>query len=493
MADFLKIYEKFKTITAEMRLIGENDAVIAAVSGGRDSTALLLLLKRLASEKKDLYVAAFHFNHCLRGAESDGDEAFVKKLSEDWKIDFYSERGDVKGYAEKNKLSLETAARDLRYGALNRCAEKIRGATGKNVKIAVAHTAEDRAETVFLNIVRGTSTEGLEGIKYVNANVIRPLLDLKKDDVETVCKEFGSGYRTDSTNFMRIGKRNVARLDVFPYINGKMNCDITERLLSLSKLAAADADFISKEADKAFEKGVKVIGGDVELFPEILKELHPSVRSRIVRKAISLAEKDGERPYRDCVSVTADMVERTAGFINGGSGVLELGKGVYCTGSAGRYVITCNKPAERNEGMPEIQVTVPEYGQSFTVKTEDGGELRVSVIGGADIEKAVREASESGESIAVFDAEELRKMISETGLKLRCPREGDRIRPFGTGGGKSLGKFLTDKKIRGSERGKIRLLAAGNNVIHVFGVRRSDSAPVTESTRSCAVFELKLP
>ncbi len=491
MTDFLKIYEKFKTITEEKQLIGEGDAVLAAVSGGRDSTALLLLLNRLAQERSGFYLGVFHFNHCLRGDESDGDEQFVKDLGGRLGLDCFTERGDVKGYAEENRLSIETAARDLRYAALRKCAENIGIVKGKRVRIAVAHTAEDRAETVFLNIVRGTSVDGLEGIKYENGDVIRPLLDLTKDDVEMVCRECGSGYRTDSTNFMKIGKRNVARLDVFPYINGQMDCDITERLLSLSKLAADDSDFISKEADRAFEKGAEVKGGDVKLFPEVLNPMHPSLKSRVIRKAISLAGRDGVMPFKDCVSVSTDMVERTAGFLKGGSGTLELGKDVYCVGAFGSYVITVGKPEKAEKSAEALAVRIPaDGGAEYRVKS--GLALEVKVSEGHEIQKAVRRASESCERVAVFDLGGLEKIISESGeLVLRCPEEGDRIRPFGAGGGKSLGKFLTDRKIRAAERVNLRILASGNNVLHVFGLRRSDAAPVNGDTQRCVSFELK--
>ena len=492
MADFLKIYEKFKTITAEKHLIEDGDAVLAAVSGGRDSTAMLLLLKRLASEKPGIYPAVFHFNHCLRGAESDGDAEFVRELSKKLGIECFSEEGDVGKYAAENKLSIETAARELRYRALRRCAKEIGEKTGKTVKIAVAHTAEDRAETVFLNIVRGTSVDGLEGIKYVNGDVIRPLLDLTKEDVETVCRESDQCYRTDSTNFERIGKRNVARLDVFPYIDGKMDCDITSRLLGLSKHAADDADFIAGEAEKAFEQCAALRDdGGVDLFPEMINALHVSLRSRVVRKAISLAENCGVKPYRDCVSVTADMADRTMAFLRGGRGTLELGKGVYCIGSGGSYTITAKKPETDAETSEEAEAAIPDEGRSETVC--GGYKLTAEVFEGSAIGEALEKASVSNDSAAAFDLDKLKEAIDQCGEKLliRAPAEGDRIRPFGAGGGKSLGKFLTDRKIKPADRRGIRLLALGKDAVHVFGLRRSDVAPVDGNTKKCILFELK--
>ena len=491
MSDLLKIYDKFKEITEKRELILEGDAVLAAVSGGRDSTALLLLLSRLVSEKTNVTLALFHYNHCLRGAESDGDARFAEGLARKLGIECFSERGDVAGYAAKNRLSIETAARDMRYGALRKCAEKIKKDTGRNVKIAVAHTAEDRAETVFLNIARGTSVDGLEGIKYISGDIIRPILDFTKEDVETVCRELGTGYRTDSTNFERIGKRNMVRLDVFPMINEKMGCDITERLLSLSKLAAEDGDYLSGAADEAFKECATLSGnGDVVLRPESIEKLHPALRSRVVRKAISLAsDEKGFKPYKDCVSLGSDTVARTLNFIKGGRGNLELGKNVYCTGSAGKYRITAGVKDRGTEEPIVIDGRLLTGGG--TARGSGTLKIVIDTLTGDDIGKAVKEAADSGEKQAVFDLDRLLGLITDgESLVVRAPAEGDRIRPFGAGGGKPLGKFLTDRKIQAAERYNIKVLALGKNALHVFGVRRSDAAPVTGSTERCVRMKL---
>ncbi len=496
MSDFLKIYEKFKTVSAERGLIAEDDAVLAAVSGGRDSTAMLLLLAKLREEREDLFISVFHYNHCLRGEESNGDERFVKGLAEKLRVDYFSGRGDVAKYAADNKLSVETAARELRYSALRDCAAGIEKWLGKKVKIAVAHTAEDRAETVFLNIVRGSSVEGLEGIKYVNGDIIRPILDLTKDEVETVCAELGQDYRTDSTNFERIGKRNVLRLDVFPYIDKKMDCDTKERLLSLSKLAATDADYLAKETDRVYSDCTKACeNGDVELLPEKICALHPAIRSRVLRKAISLTgDGKGFFPYRDCVSFGSEPLERLTAWLGCGKGTLELGKGTFCVSKGDRYFLTL-RPGKKVPGtnpLP-VEISLPSAGTA-NVPLGDGGSLEIRIAPGKEqLKIALEQATASGENEAVFDLDVLLETMSKRGgqLLLRAPEEGDRIRPIGASGGKSLGKFLTDKKIGPADRSSVRLIALGKDVVHVFEVRRSDIAPVTEETVNGVIFALK--
>ncbi|MBP5312060.1 MAG: tRNA lysidine(34) synthetase TilS [Clostridia bacterium] len=500
MTDFLKIYDKFKSAAAGMKLISEGDAVLAAVSGGRDSVALLLLLKKLAADLPDLYIGVFHYDHSLRGRESDGDALYVNDLAKRLKLPFFSEKGDVAKYASENKLSLETAARELRYKAMRNAALSIANETGRTVKTAVAHTSEDRAETVFLNIVRGTSVDGLEGIRYRNGDIIRPLLDLTKEDVETVCRESGENYRTDSTNFERIGKRNIARLDVFPFIDKAMDCNITERLLSLSKLSAEDSDYLTAEADRVFPDCVEISEkGDAVLSAGRITALHPSISSRVIRKAISLVENsEGKKPFKDCVSVSTDMVVRAEGFICGGRGILELGKSVYCVGNGPEYYLTSNRPKGTTE-TPDIFAEIPpvmEGVRLFTWET-DGGKtavLTVRTLAGALVKEALKKSIGGGETAAAFDLDELTKLAEEKGgtLTVRNPGTGDRIRPFGLDGSKTLGKFLTDRKIPAARRSGVVILALGKEVLHVFGVRRSGIAPVTENTSRCLCLELKI-
>ncbi len=156
-------------------LIKTGDKILIALSGGPDSVFLLYFLKKFAN-KFGIELGAFHLNHSLRKS-ADKEQKFCQKLSEELSINFYTSKADVKSYAKKNKISVEEAGRIIRYDVLNDCAEK-----NNYTKIATAHNADDNAETVLLNISKGTGIKGISGIPVVRENIIRPILCLRKSE-----------------------------------------------------------------------------------------------------------------------------------------------------------------------------------------------------------------------------------------------------------------------------------------------------------------------
>ena len=185
---------------------------LCAVSGGLDSMCLLDLLDRWCREREAKVVAA-HFNHQLRGAESDRDEAFVRDWCEAHDIPFVSGSGDVRGLAEREGLSLEEAARTLRYEFLRREAEKL----GSYAKIYTAHHADDNAETILFNLIRGTGAAGLAGMAYQQDGICRPLLDVTRAELAAYAAAHGIPHVEDSTNAdPDAAARNFLRLEVLP-------------------------------------------------------------------------------------------------------------------------------------------------------------------------------------------------------------------------------------------------------------------------------------
>ena len=170
-------------------MLHPGDAVTVALSGGADSMALLSVMCALA-ERLSVSVSAMHINHCIRGAESDSDEEFCRRSCADMGVPFSAVRVDVPAHVKATGLSTEEAARELRYEALFGC----------DGLIATAHNMCDNAETVLFNITRGTGIRGICGIPYVRGRIIRPLLDVSREEIEAYLAEKGLSYVTDSTN-----------------------------------------------------------------------------------------------------------------------------------------------------------------------------------------------------------------------------------------------------------------------------------------------------
>lgn len=198
-----KIYRFIK----ENDMLNNGDSVVCGLSGGADSVCLLLVLNEL-KEQLGISLEALHVNHSLRGAESDSDEEFCRRLCECLDVPFSAKRCDVNAFAREYSFSCEEAARKLRYGIFS--------AHSQGKKIATAHNANDNLETIILNLARGTGLKGLTGIPPVRGNIIRPLLEIKRSEIEEFLKSRRQGFVTDSTNLTEDYTRNKIRHKIIP-------------------------------------------------------------------------------------------------------------------------------------------------------------------------------------------------------------------------------------------------------------------------------------
>ena len=213
------MWSKVERYIEKHKLLNSNDLYIIALSGGADSVALLLLLKNA-----HFNVHAAHCNFRLRGDESDRDEAFCVELCQRLGVELHRAHFDTREYAELHKVSIEMAARELRYKWFEQLRQDI-GAAG----ICVAHHRDDSVETVLLNLVRGTGLRGLTGIQPRNGNILRPLLCVSRAEIEAFLAEKGQKYVTDSTNLEADVQRNIVRLEVLPLLR-KLNPAVAENI-----------------------------------------------------------------------------------------------------------------------------------------------------------------------------------------------------------------------------------------------------------------------
>lgn len=259
-------------LNEKFNMLSRGDKLLCAVSGGADSMCLLHLMKEKAAEL-GITVMAAHFNHKLRGKEADRDEAFVAGYCEANYIPFKSGFGDVRAFSEEKKLSTEEAARVLRYEFLEKTAQEF----GCN-KIATAHNADDNAETVLLNLARGSGAKGLCGIPPVRGVFIRPLLDKSREEIEHYLLENNVPHVEDSTNAENEYSRNKIRHFVMPVLS-EINPAFSEAVMRTSQLMRDDEECLSQIAQSFVDENLK----DNALPVDGLKALPTAVLNRVFR------------------------------------------------------------------------------------------------------------------------------------------------------------------------------------------------------------------
>ena len=397
---------KLLSFNRKNKLMQSGDRIICALSGGADSVALLFALY-LLKEKLHIDLAAAHFNHGLRGAESDRDEAFVRDFCSRYDIPLFVGSGEVKA----GKKGLEAAARDARYAFF------------KNLdgKIATAHTADDNAETVLLHLVRGTGLKGLGGIMPRNGNVIRPMLSVTRADVEDFLAEWSLPHIEDSSNETDQFLRNRLRHHVMPLLKEE-NPQLAENLSQMALRLRQDEECL---AELAHQDALSVAQ---------LRKMHPSLRARALERF--LKENGVREPEAEHIALAESLV-----FSEKPSALGQFPGGV----TVGRNYDTLVRLQGDNEPDPVI---LPACG---TVELPQWG-LRITCT--------------PAENLLCNDHTFTVKTDGVIQVRSRCT--GDTMRL--SGGTKSLKKLFVDRKIPASQRQNIPVIADGQGVLGVFGI-----------------------
>ena len=397
---------KLERFARQYGMVQHGDRVICAVSGGADSMALLFALY-LLREKWHISLAAAHFNHHLRGAESDRDEAFVREFCDRLDIPLHLGGGEI----VPGKKGLEAAARDARYAFLNTLPGKI----------ATAHTADDNAETVLMHLVRGTGLKGLGAIAPVNGNLIRPMLAVTRREVEGFLAEYHISHIEDSSNDTDRFLRNRIRHQVMPLLVQE-NPSLTENLSAMALRLRQDESALNQIARQYGEADV-----------EQLRRLHPAIRARVLEdylKSCGVREPEAEHIAMAEALVFSDKPSAAAVFPGG----VTIGR---------EY---------------EILTVVDQMEPLETVALVCPGVTEVSQIGLRAYCQWVQTPENSRE---VFSVIPVGQMV------LRARKTGDTMR-F-SGGTKSLKKWFIDQKIPAARRQRIPVIADEAGVLGLYG------------------------
>lgn len=261
------------------KLLIPNDTVVIGVSGGADSVVLLDVIYKISTlYNYNLNIKVAHINHQIRDT-AIRDQLFVEELCKKYNLNFYCKSVDVDTYSKKQKLSCEEAGRKIRYDFFRELAKD-------NGKIATAHNANDNVETVLMRFFRGTALKGLCGISYQNNNIIRPILNITRKDIEQYIADCHLSHITDETNLLPIYTRNKIRLNIMPIIEHDFNPNFCDTVNNSIRTFNQDMDFISEHTKKSYAEVCnthnEVISIDVQKF----KELHISIQNRVIIMAI---------------------------------------------------------------------------------------------------------------------------------------------------------------------------------------------------------------
>ena len=474
-----EVCEKVFQTIQKQKLIDWNDNVVAGVSGGPDSVCLLHVLFCLKERLGIRGLAAVHVNHMYRGQEALRDEAYTRDFCQSLGIPCYVYRKDILAISRREKISGEEAGRKVRYEAFREVLRAMGGAG----KIAVAHHGDDQAETILMRIIRGTGIDGLGGMAYKREDqVIRPLLDLRRREIEAYCREKALSFVTDHTNLQPIYTRNRIRLELLPMIENITETDFCQSLNHLGKVAREDRDFIQGFVQQVLQEGRREQdqrGGERIVFSlACLRKLHPSVRKRVFLAALSelgLEEGAGSSHLAQAESICLNVKP---------VGEAEFPHQYHIKKYYDKVI--CEKKREMAEDLPYTYVLEEEE----TLLLREAGVVAESrIIDHPGQVEALKKSWFKRDRKALCQYLDADKGAGV--LEIRNRRGGETFSPLGFSGTKKLKAYLSEKKIPPEKRGRIPLFCRGNRVLWIPGLGIDDKVKIHEGTRRIRVLRIE--
>jgi len=440
---------------------GGKRVVVVAVSGGPDSVCLLHVLNMI---KKPLGVRLHvaHLNHMLRGADSNEDARYVERLACSLRIASTVESRDVQLYRKEHKLSLEEAARQVRYDFFAHVAASI-GAEC----VALGHTEDDQVETVLMHLVRGAGLAGLRGMLPVSdmrlddrgsLRVIRPLLEITRKETENYCLAHNLKPRSDVTNDSLDYTRNRFRHELMPILR-RSNSNIGATIRRVTRSAADEMSFMEAEVDRVWNTAVSVNPVSIALNTSAVLALHPALQRCLLRRVMHEA-------LGNLADVESVHIEKMMESLRKPAGKrISLLRGLKFYVSYDICLLTKDNvgvcPLPEIKGVHRLKAPGMTLLQGWRVK--------------ADL---VSDRKQEDGFSAYIDLD-----ACGTQLTVRRRQDGDRFQPLGMTGRKKLQDFMVDAKIPGIWRDRVPLVCSGGSIIWVVGWRISDSVKITDSTR----------
>lgn len=447
---------KVKEWIKEHEMITTGDQVLVACSGGPDSLALLHLLHSIRQEL-EINLCAAHVDHMFRGRESEEDAEFVKDFCAGIGVNLYCSQINVPAFIKNTGRSPQDAARFLRYDFLRQTAQILGGA-----KIATGHHSNDQAETVLINLLRGAGSEGLRGIRPVREGMIRPFLNVSRQEIEQYCRGNNLVPRLDKTNYKTKYRRNRVRLELLPELAEKYNPNIRESLCRTAVIIGDEHDFISKSAEEKFSAVAKIEPGRLIIERSEFVKLHIVVQREIIR--LALKNKMGS-----LTGVTHYHVECLINLIKNGN----VGNGLDLPNEITAKCGYCELAL-----FSRLQVKKEVNAADEITILQIPGRTTIRGYGTIVAQLSAEYPAVLKSDLVLFDWD---KLVPPVIIRGRAP--GDRFYPKGMAGSKKIKEFFIDEKIPQKMRGKIPIVCDCQGIIWVAGYRQSAIANATRETK----------
>jgi tRNA(Ile)-lysidine synthase len=464
-----KLANQIQKTIGKHRMLASGDRVLAGVSGGADSVCLAVVLKELGFE-----FAIAHLNHGLRGSESDGDEQFTKELAAKLGVEFFGKRVSLlrpspdsshrplaSFEASPYRASAspgEAAGREARRTFFKELCDEHRF-----TKIALAHTRNDRVETFLMNLMRGSGSEGLVSMAPVAGNIVRPLIDGGRDDVEAYLKEQNQDWRTDSTNFDPAFARNRLRHIVLPELASKFNPNLIETLARTTEILEGEDVWMQTLTEQWLQEHGTREEDDFVIPASMLESEPAAMIRRVLRTALRMAGSDLQ-------DVSFDQIEAVRSLLNPGKSgkIVQIPGGLQVTREFDRLVVR-PEPVSARDYNYELKIPgsvhIPELGKVFRAEIID------------------KQANEGGAGRVFVDAESIGPYV-----RIRNWNPGDYYRPVGLPGGK-LKKLFQRARIPRGHRSRWPVIVAESTIVWVASFPVSREFVPREHSQKKVVFE----
>jgi len=486
--------QKVLRFIQEQHMVSRKQDLVVAVSGGPDSVCLLHILHKLR-EKLGIALHVAHLDHQLRGSESEADARYVADLARQLDLPSTVERRDVQSYQSRQRLSLEEAAREVRYTFLAQVADTI----GTN-RVAVGHTVDDHIETILMHLIRGTGTRGLRGLQPLSRwqhldhslTVIRPLLPISRQETENYCQQHRLMPRIDTSNLSLSHLRNRIRQQLMPLLQS-YNPRVDEALLRAARIVTDDLSFLGEVVDRLWDKVAREQENTIILDKESFLELPPALQRHLLRTGI-------EKLLGNLIDIETRHIEEIMASLNKPAGKkISLPEGLIFSIEYDKYLLGTNPAALSPFPILEAEFTLKIPGQTqlpgWCVEAEiidKSGEFKRGEAPLTNLPPPLSREGDKGGGLsnnllsAHFD---FVKVGSTLTVRARLP--GDRFQPLGMSQSKKLNEFMIDSKVPHSWRRRIPIVCSPEHILWVVGYRIDERAKVTGDTKRVLRLEFR--
>jgi len=454
----------------ENRLLSGRQPLLVAVSGGPDSVCLLHILFRL-QEELNLSLHVAHLNHQLRGAEAEADASYVASLAQKMGIPTTIERRDVKAEQARQRTSLEEAAREVRYAFLAQVARSI-----ETDQVAVGHTRDDHVETILMHLIRGTGTRGLRGLSpgspYPSSDerltLVRPLLQVTRQDTADYCRRHQLRPRTDTSNLSPSTFRNRVRHQLLPQLES-YNPRVIEALLRTARIAGDDLAFLEKEGGRLWNRIARIEGNTIALDKKGFLKIPPALQRQLLRTVI-------EKLLGSLKDIETRHIEEIMTALNKPAGKrLNLPGGLLFVIEYDRYLFGPE---------PAALSPFPLLSDEYTLKIPgvtalSGWQVTAAILNPppASIKKRTEKVEDTSSFTAYLDLDKAGSKVT-----VRRRRPGDRFQPLGMSQPKKLGEYMIDVKIPRAWRQRVPIVCSPDHILWVVGGQIDERVKVTAGT-----------